>query len=195
MPAPFREHETYTYAFCVVAGDISHLASILLLLQKIQSTRSCRGLSFKTQALYATVFVARYLDLVYRWVSVYNFVMKIFFIASSVYILYLMKMKFRCVLSACAFPATSVHTRFLEVDPRTNADQHTTPQSTRSASNTSSHQVPYSPSSSTIASPPPRYCGLFQFSSRGSSRPHLSSSPLPSPLACSPFLPLLPFSP
>jgi len=76
-------------------GDLSHLASIFILLQKIQSTRSCRGLSFKTQALYTTVFVARYLDLVYRWVSLYNFVMKIFFIASSVYILFLMKMKFR----------------------------------------------------------------------------------------------------
>jgi len=71
------------------------LASIFILLQKIQSTRSCRGLSFKTQALYTTVFIARYLDLLFRWVSVYNFVMKIFFIASSVYILYLMKMKFR----------------------------------------------------------------------------------------------------
>jgi len=76
-------------------GDLSHLASILILLQKIQSTRSCRGLSFKTQALYTTVFIARYLDLVYRWVSLYNFVMKIFFISTSVYILYLMRMRFR----------------------------------------------------------------------------------------------------
>jgi len=76
-------------------GDLSHLASIFILLQKVQSTRSCRGLSFKTQALYTTVFVARYLDLVYRWVSLYNFIMKIFFIASSVYILYLMKIRFR----------------------------------------------------------------------------------------------------
>jgi ER lumen protein retaining receptor len=57
------------------------------------------GLSFKTQALYATVFVARYLDLLYRWVSLYNFFMKIFFIASSVYILFLMKMKYRSVVS------------------------------------------------------------------------------------------------
>ena len=55
------------------------------------------GISFKTQALYVGVFVARYLDLLYRWVSLYNFVMKIFFIASSVYILYLMKVKFRSV--------------------------------------------------------------------------------------------------
>ncbi|KAH9855893.1 ER lumen protein retaining receptor [Lenzites betulinus] len=76
-------------------GDLSHLASILILLQKIQSTRSCRGISFKTQALYAAVFITRYLDLFYEWVSLYNFTMKVFFIASSCYVLYLMKRKFR----------------------------------------------------------------------------------------------------
>jgi hypothetical protein len=97
-------------------GDLSHLASILVLLHKIQTSRSCRGqprqplhsqriavltcptgISFKTQALYVVVFVARYLDLVFRWVSVYNFCMKVFFIASSCYVLYLMKYKFRYV--------------------------------------------------------------------------------------------------
>jgi ER lumen protein retaining receptor len=39
--------------------------------------------------------VTRYLDLLYHWVSIYNFVMKLFFIGSSCYILYLMKYKFR----------------------------------------------------------------------------------------------------
>ncbi|KAH8103269.1 ER lumen protein retaining receptor-domain-containing protein [Cristinia sonorae] len=76
-------------------GDLSHLASIFILLHKIQTTRSCRGISFKTQMLYAGVFVSRYLDLFYSWVSLYNTVMKIFFISSSCYILYLMKYKFR----------------------------------------------------------------------------------------------------
>ena len=61
------------------------------------------GISFKTQALYATVFISRYLDLFYEWVSLYNFTMKIFFIASSCYILYLMKFKYRCACSACIF--------------------------------------------------------------------------------------------
>ena len=41
------------------------------------------------------VFITRYIDLFYEWVSLYNFVMKVFFIASSCYILYLMKYKFR----------------------------------------------------------------------------------------------------
>jgi len=76
-------------------GDFSHLASIFILLHKIRTSRSCRGISFKTQALYVAVFVSRYLDLFYNWVSLYNFIMKLFFIGSSIYILYLMKLRFR----------------------------------------------------------------------------------------------------
>jgi len=76
-------------------GDLSHLASIFILLHKIQVTRSCRGISFKTQALYVAVFIARYLDLFFHFVSLYNSIMKLFFIGSSVYILYLMKYKYR----------------------------------------------------------------------------------------------------
>ncbi|KAH7925299.1 ER lumen protein retaining receptor [Leucogyrophana mollusca] len=76
-------------------GDLAHLASIFILVHKIQTTRSCRGISFKTQALYVLVFVTRYIDLLYHWISLYNFVMKIFFISSSCYILYLMKSRFR----------------------------------------------------------------------------------------------------
>ncbi|KJA28775.1 hypothetical protein HYPSUDRAFT_33128 [Hypholoma sublateritium FD-334 SS-4] len=76
-------------------GDLSHLASIFILLHKIQTTRSCRGISFRTQALYVVVFIARYLDLFFRYVSLYNSAMKLFFIASSCYILYLMKIRYR----------------------------------------------------------------------------------------------------
>ncbi|KII95569.1 hypothetical protein PLICRDRAFT_170204 [Plicaturopsis crispa FD-325 SS-3] len=76
-------------------GDLSHLASICILVHKIHTTRSCRGISFKTQALYLLVFITRYLDLFFRWVSLYNTVMKIFFITSAAYVLYLMKVVFR----------------------------------------------------------------------------------------------------
>ncbi|KAF8963584.1 ER lumen protein retaining receptor-domain-containing protein [Flammula alnicola] len=76
-------------------GDLSHLTSIFILLHKIQTTRSCRGISFRTQALYVTIFITRYLDLFFRYVSVYNSIMKVFFIGSSCYILYLMKYKYR----------------------------------------------------------------------------------------------------
>ena len=56
--------------------------------------RSARGISFKTQILYAVVFVTRYLN-VFTEDSLYRFVMKVFFIGSSLYIVYLMKVKFR----------------------------------------------------------------------------------------------------
>ncbi|WFC95898.1 endoplasmic reticulum retention protein [Malassezia brasiliensis] len=52
------------------------------------------GISFKTQVLYATVFVARYLAL-FSPPVLYLIVMKIFFLASSFYVIYLMKFKFR----------------------------------------------------------------------------------------------------
>ncbi len=53
------------------------------------------GISFKTQVLYAAVFLTRYLDLYTQFLSLYNTSMKIFFISSSLYIVYLMKFKFK----------------------------------------------------------------------------------------------------
>lgn len=64
---------------------------------RVHADVACAGISFKTQALYVLIFVTRYIDLFVRWISLYNFVMKIFFIASSCYILYLMKFRFRSV--------------------------------------------------------------------------------------------------
>jgi hypothetical protein len=55
------------------------------------------GISFKTQVLYVAVFVARYPDLLFRYISFYNSIMKLFFIASSCYILYLMRYRYRWV--------------------------------------------------------------------------------------------------
>jgi len=57
--------------------------------------------------LYVAVFVTRYLDLFFRFVSVYNSVMKLFFIGSSCYILYLMKIKYRSV-TLFAFPSAGL---------------------------------------------------------------------------------------
>lgn len=105
-----------------LVADLMHLASIFILLLKIKKTRSCVGksvrmvnaflhvplpwlgrtigISFKTQLLYSLVFLTRYLDLFFRFISVYNTCMKIFFIASSLYILYLMKIKFKATYDA-----------------------------------------------------------------------------------------------
>lgn len=77
-----------------LVADIAHLASILILLYSIERIKSINGLSLKTQVLYVVVFVFRYLDLFTLWVSLYNTAMKVFFIASSVYIVYLMTVKY-----------------------------------------------------------------------------------------------------
>jgi len=76
-------------------GDISHLLAILLLLWKIWKTRSCAGISGKSQLLFAMVFVTRYLDLVTSFVSLYNTSMKIIFIAATVTTVYLILIKFK----------------------------------------------------------------------------------------------------
>ncbi|CAH8355484.1 unnamed protein product [Eruca vesicaria subsp. sativa] len=73
------------------AGDMTHLISILILLLKIYATKSCAGISLKTQELYAFVFLTRYLDLLTDYVSLYNTVMKIVFIASSLAIVWCMR--------------------------------------------------------------------------------------------------------
>ena len=80
------------FRFC---ADMSHVVSIFLLLHKIRTSNSVAGISFKTQALYALVFVTRYLDLFYKFHSVYNTAMKILFISTSLYTLYLMRLKLR----------------------------------------------------------------------------------------------------
>jgi len=73
-----------------------HLASIMILLFKIRSRRNCSGISLNSQMLYVLVFVTRYLDLFnfdlfMSFNKFYNWTMKIIFISTSVYIVYLMK--------------------------------------------------------------------------------------------------------
>ncbi|RWS09042.1 ER lumen protein-retaining receptor 2-like protein [Dinothrombium tinctorium] len=78
-----------------LTGDLSHLLAILILLWKIWKTRSCSGISGRSQILFATVYTARYLDLFTNFVSVYNSVMKIIFIAAAFATLYLIYVKFK----------------------------------------------------------------------------------------------------
>jgi ER lumen protein retaining receptor len=83
-----------------LAGDLSHVASIFLLLLKIMTSRSCVGVSLRTQELYMVVFVTRYLDLfvshpLHSALAFYNTIMKILFLGSSGYIIYLMRKKFK----------------------------------------------------------------------------------------------------
>jgi len=78
-----------------LCGDLSHLLAIILLLLKIWKSRSCAGISGKSQILFLVVFVTRYLDLLTSFISLYNTTMKIFFIGSAAATVYLMYMKFK----------------------------------------------------------------------------------------------------
>ena len=78
-----------------LAGDLSHLLAIILLLIKIWKTRSCAGISGKSQILFLIVFVSRYLDLFSNFISLYNTAMKVFFIGSAAATVYFMYVKFK----------------------------------------------------------------------------------------------------
>lgn len=64
-------------------------------------TKSCAGISFKTQALYFLVYVTRYLDLFTTFTSsYYNTIFKLLFLSSSGYTLYLMTSTYKPTNSA-----------------------------------------------------------------------------------------------
>ncbi|KAH9533586.1 hypothetical protein CY35_18G060200 [Sphagnum magellanicum] len=74
-----------------LAADMTHLMSIVVLLLKIHTIKSCAGISLKTQELYALVFATRYLDLFTVFLSLYNTVMKLIFLGSSFSIVWYMR--------------------------------------------------------------------------------------------------------
>ncbi|XP_041362693.1 ER lumen protein-retaining receptor 2 isoform X2 [Gigantopelta aegis] len=78
-----------------LVGDMSHLLAILILMAKMWKTRSCAGISGKSQIMFALVFCSRYLDLFTSFISIYNTAMKVFFITSSIFTVYLMFFKFK----------------------------------------------------------------------------------------------------
>ncbi|KAF3846766.1 hypothetical protein F7725_003844 [Dissostichus mawsoni] len=78
-----------------LAGDVSHLSAILILLLKIWRSKSCAGISGKSQVLFALVFTTRYLDLFTVFISPYNTVMKVVFLALSYATVYLIYMRLR----------------------------------------------------------------------------------------------------
>ncbi|XP_074598508.1 ER lumen protein-retaining receptor isoform X2 [Brevipalpus obovatus] len=76
-------------------GDLSHLLAIIILLLKIWKTRSCSGISGKTQILFTVVYTTRYLDLFFSYISLYNSVMKVIFLVASYATIYLIYFKFK----------------------------------------------------------------------------------------------------
>ncbi|KAI4285036.1 MAG: hypothetical protein L6R38_000988 [Xanthoria sp. 2 TBL-2021] len=75
-----------------ILGDLSHTVSKCILIWAIHANRSAEGVSLITQILYAVVFCSRYLDLFWTKPShmPWNFVLKLFYLGSSFYIILLM---------------------------------------------------------------------------------------------------------
>eukprot|EP01016_Furgasonia_blochmanni_P011372 TRINITY_DN1512_c0_g1_i1.p2 TRINITY_DN1512_c0_g1~~TRINITY_DN1512_c0_g1_i1.p2 ORF type:complete len:306 (-),score=73.90 TRINITY_DN1512_c0_g1_i1:118-987(-) len=104
---------SYTMNIFRLIGDMLHLLSIIFLIMKIRNSRNCLGLSLKTQECFLIVFCLRYLDLFMYFVSLYNTVMKIAFISSTVYIIYLMKFQKPYCLSYDPLGDDFPHYKFL----------------------------------------------------------------------------------
>ena len=75
-----------------ILGDVSHTASKCILIWAVFSNKSAEGVSLITQILYIAVFTTRYLDLFWvpPWWSWWNFILKNFYIWSSIFIIILM---------------------------------------------------------------------------------------------------------
>jgi ER lumen protein retaining receptor len=77
-----------------LAADWLHVLAVITLLLKVLKSKSCAGISGKTQILYTLVFSTRYLDLFVTYISLYNTFMKILFLCVSygmvclIYIIY-----------------------------------------------------------------------------------------------------------
>uniref|UniRef100_A0A5S6MKB9 ER lumen protein-retaining receptor n=1 Tax=Xenopus tropicalis TaxID=8364 RepID=A0A5S6MKB9_XENTR len=84
-----------TYRHLWISGDVSHLLAIIILLLKMWKSKSCAGISGKSQLLFALVFTTRYLDLFTVFISAYNTVMKIVFLVCAYVTVYLIYGKFR----------------------------------------------------------------------------------------------------
>ncbi len=74
-----------------LAGDICHVLSIIILILRIRLSRNAVGISLKTQELYLMVFCTRYLDLFTNFYGLYNSMMKVAYILSTSYIIYLVR--------------------------------------------------------------------------------------------------------
>ncbi|KAJ8944426.1 hypothetical protein NQ318_002122 [Aromia moschata] len=80
-----------------IIGDFCHLAALFLLLAKIFNTKSCRGLSGKTQLLFSIIFIARYADLwlEFTFISLYNTIMKLIFMKAALVSTFLIMVVYR----------------------------------------------------------------------------------------------------
>ena len=78
-----------------LTGDLLHVVAICLLLQRLLQFQNAEGISLRSQELFLLVFVTRYLDLFTSFYSIYNSLMKVFFVLSTACIVYLIRSQAR----------------------------------------------------------------------------------------------------
>jgi ER lumen protein retaining receptor len=83
-----------------ISADVLHLSSRLLLISSIERQHSVAGVSLKTQLLQLITFVLRYLDLLYSPFHFWNTPLKLFYIASTAYTVYLVLAKYNRTYTA-----------------------------------------------------------------------------------------------
>ncbi|GIX61076.1 ER lumen protein retaining receptor [Babesia caballi] len=74
-----------------LAGDLCHLASLVMLILKLKLSGNCLGISCRMHELYLVVFLLRYGDLFFSFISWYNSIMKVLFILGTAYTIYLIR--------------------------------------------------------------------------------------------------------
>mmetsp|Transcript_24321 Transcript_24321/g.39194 ORF Transcript_24321/g.39194 Transcript_24321/m.39194 type:complete len:299 (-) Transcript_24321:136-1032(-) len=78
-----------------LAGDFLHLSSFVFLLIQFRTAQSCSGISLKSQELYLLVFLTRYMDIFFNFISLYNTIMKLLFISATMYVIYMMRVELK----------------------------------------------------------------------------------------------------
>ena len=76
-----------------LAGDMSHVFSIIVLLLRLRVAKNAQGVSVRTHELFLVVFVTRYLDLFTTFYSLYNSFMKVLYIGTTASIIYTIRYK------------------------------------------------------------------------------------------------------
>ena len=74
-------------------ADPLHFLSYIIIISKILLTNSSKGVSCKTQEIFLVVFLTRYLDLFMYFISIYNTAIKIINIFTTLYIIYLIRLR------------------------------------------------------------------------------------------------------
>lgn len=75
----------------MIAGGVLHILSRKLLLYQLIWCKQCRGVSLVTQELYLVMYLCRYLDLLYLYVSLSNTVIKLLHLGGALGIVLLMR--------------------------------------------------------------------------------------------------------